>query len=106
MRGEVRGTGGGRAVRWRRREQRAGAHLEREAHVCDAGGVEAQRLVERRRTLPSRKEGIRCGAWCGPGGVRAVQLRRREQRPGGGLAGGVRAQGKRQSAPKTCRTWL
>eukprot|EP00964_Phaeocystis_antarctica_P023617 scaffold13190_cov60-Phaeocystis_antarctica.AAC.5 len=29
MRGEVRGTGGGRAVRWRRREQRAGGGPDR-----------------------------------------------------------------------------
>ena len=44
-----------------------GAHLEHVAHVCDAGRVEAERLVERRRALPSRKEGVRCGARCGPG---------------------------------------
>eukprot|EP00964_Phaeocystis_antarctica_P058602 scaffold34770_cov81-Phaeocystis_antarctica.AAC.1 len=36
-----------------------GAHPEHHAHVCDFGGVEAQRLVERRRVLPSRKQGIR-----------------------------------------------
>ena len=29
-----------------------GAHPEHEAHINDAGGVEAQRLVERRRLLP------------------------------------------------------
>ena len=33
-----------------------GAHDEHEAHGLDAGRVEAQRLVERRRLLPSRKE--------------------------------------------------
>jgi len=33
------------------------AHLEHEGHVCDAGGVKAQRLVEGRRGLPSRREG-------------------------------------------------
>jgi len=38
-----------------------GAHGEHEAHVRDAGGVEAQRLVEGRRALPSRREGMRCG---------------------------------------------
>eukprot|EP00964_Phaeocystis_antarctica_P058049 scaffold34414_cov60-Phaeocystis_antarctica.AAC.4 len=48
-----------------------GAHPEHVAHVCDAGRVEAQRLVERRRVLPSRKEGMRCGARCGLGGERA-----------------------------------
>eukprot|EP00964_Phaeocystis_antarctica_P156657 scaffold126464_cov39-Phaeocystis_antarctica.AAC.1 len=44
-----------------------GAHLEHPLHGCDAGRVEAQRLVERVRVLPSRKEGVRCGARCGPG---------------------------------------
>ena len=37
------------------------AHVEHVAHVRDAGGVEAQRLVKRRRALPSRREGRRCG---------------------------------------------
>ena len=44
--------------------------MEHLVHVRDAGGVEAQRLVEGPRLLPSRKEGIRCGARCGPGGGR------------------------------------
>eukprot|EP00964_Phaeocystis_antarctica_P033236 scaffold18868_cov59-Phaeocystis_antarctica.AAC.1 len=39
-----------------------GAHGDHEAHVRDAGRVEAQRLVERRRVLPSRKDGVRSGA--------------------------------------------
>ena len=29
-----------------------GAHVEHVANICDAGGVEAQRLVERPRALP------------------------------------------------------
>ena len=45
-----------------------GAHGEHVVHGCDAGRVEAERLVERRRVLPSRKEGVRCGVRCGPGG--------------------------------------
>ena len=49
-----------------------GAHIEHAAHVRDAGRVEAQRLVERRRFLPSRKVGMRRGKRCGPGGVRAL----------------------------------
>ena len=49
-----------------------GAHIEHEAHVRDLGRVEAERLVERRRFLPSRKAGMRCGARYGPGGVRAL----------------------------------
>jgi len=57
------------------------AHEEHVAHVLvrDAGGVKAQRLVEGRRALPSRREGMRCGGercasrkaggpvWCGGG---------------------------------------
>ena len=31
-----------------------GAHLEHGGYGCDLGGVKAQRLVERRRELPSR----------------------------------------------------
>ena len=34
-----------------------GAHVEHLVHVRDAGGIEAQRLVERKRTLPSHKGG-------------------------------------------------
>ena len=48
-----------------------GANVEHAVHVRDAGRVKAQRLVERRRVLPSRKEGLRCGARCGLGGGRA-----------------------------------
>eukprot|EP00964_Phaeocystis_antarctica_P130451 scaffold94312_cov54-Phaeocystis_antarctica.AAC.2 len=48
-----------------------GAHVEHGVHGCDAGRVEAQRLVERRRALPSQKEGVRCRARCGPGAGRA-----------------------------------
>ena len=45
---------------------REGAHVEHIAHGCDAGGVEAQRLVERRRTLP-RVARRACGAVRGSG---------------------------------------
>jgi hypothetical protein len=55
-----------------------GAHVEHLVHGRDAGGVKAQRLVEGRRALPSRGEGMRCGGercetgrreglWCGGG---------------------------------------
>ena len=50
---------------------RGGTRPEHVGHGCDAGGVEAQRLVERIRVLPSRRGGIRCGARGGPGGERA-----------------------------------
>ena len=54
---EVAGDGGARSVQERARLQiggraRGGAHMEHLLHGCDAGGVEAQRLVERRRVLP------------------------------------------------------
>ena len=35
-----------------------GAHRKHVRHVCDSRRVEAQRLVERLQSLPSRKEGI------------------------------------------------
>eukprot|EP00964_Phaeocystis_antarctica_P082886 scaffold52065_cov42-Phaeocystis_antarctica.AAC.1 len=44
---------------------RGGAHVEHGAHVRDAGGVEAQRLVEHRRALPRverRAYGVRRSA--------------------------------------------
>ena len=72
------GDGGASSVQGRalycRLEGRAreGAHVEHVAHVCDAGCVKTQRLVERPCVLPSRKEGIRCGARCGPADRRAV----------------------------------
>eukprot|EP00964_Phaeocystis_antarctica_P032502 scaffold18408_cov61-Phaeocystis_antarctica.AAC.3 len=94
VRGEVYGSGGSR--RWDDRgargvqggvrlqiggRARGGAHVEHVAHVCDAGGVEAQQLVERRRVLP-RVETRACGAGrdCGPAGggdsvQRAVKAR-------------------------------
>ena len=48
---EAAGDGGARSVQERARLQiqgraRGGAHLEHVFHVVDAGGVEAQRLVE------------------------------------------------------------
>ena len=85
MRGEMRAAGGGRPrgggraqaactgrVRQKADGQGArGAHPKHGVHGRDLDGVEAQRLVEHRGELPSRKEGIRCGARCGPGGERA-----------------------------------
>ena len=41
-----------------------GAHVEHPQHGRDLGRVEAERLVERRRALPSRKAGMRCGKTC------------------------------------------
>ena len=42
------------------------AFSEHFAHGRDLGRVEAERLVERRRALPSRKAGMRCGRRYGP----------------------------------------
>ena len=55
--GGWRATAAASSVQGRARLQiggraRGGAHVEHLAHGCDAGGVEAQRLVERRRGLP------------------------------------------------------
>ena len=54
-------------------EDRAGAepHLKHVPHARDAGGVEAQRLVERPRALPSPKGGMLRWRYAGPGGGRA-----------------------------------
>ena len=42
-----------------------GAHTEHAFHGLDAGRVEGQRLIERRRRLPSRKKGTCiCAMWC------------------------------------------
>ena len=43
-----------------------GAHGEHALHVRDLGRIEAERLVELRSELPSRKAGMRCGKRCGP----------------------------------------
>ena len=63
MQGRARLQIGGRA--------RGGAHVEHAAHGGDAGGVEAQRLVERRRVLPRVKKEA-----CGAG--RGIRVGRRE----------------------------
>ena len=118
LRGEVRpgrreaaGDRGASSVRGRARLQiggrpRGGAHVEHLVHACDAGGIEAQRLVEGVRPLPSRKKGIRgCGVRYGLGGGRACS--------GGGASGvhgevlnlswGVKAA---RSARGTCGSWF
>ena len=50
FRGKARLKAGGQGT--------CGAHVEHLLHGRDLGRVEAQRLVERRRALPSRKEGM------------------------------------------------
>ena len=46
-------------------------HRKHAIDAYDFGRVEAQWLVERKRVLSSRKEGIRSGARCGSAGGRA-----------------------------------
>eukprot|EP00964_Phaeocystis_antarctica_P062004 scaffold37095_cov57-Phaeocystis_antarctica.AAC.1 len=85
-----------------------GAHPEHVAHVRDAGRVEAQRLVERPRVLPSRKEGVRCRARCGPGaGERgpAAAHERHARREGPAVEAGG-AIGHARSARRTWCAWL
>eukprot|EP00964_Phaeocystis_antarctica_P078702 scaffold48962_cov58-Phaeocystis_antarctica.AAC.3 len=56
---------------------RGGAHPEHLVHGCDARGVEAQRLVERRRLLPiveRRAYGAVRGAGSDTGGRRALAM--------------------------------
>ena len=72
-------AGGGQGTR--------GAHGEHGEHIRDLGRVEAERLVERRCALPSRKADIQCAAMCSPGGVRAL---------GGGDASGMNGEGSTQ----------
>ena len=68
-------TGGSDSTRLKAAGQGTrGAHFEHAAHGCDARRVEAERLVERRRVLPSRKAGMRRGTRYGPGGVRASDM--------------------------------
>eukprot|EP00964_Phaeocystis_antarctica_P105649 scaffold70636_cov51-Phaeocystis_antarctica.AAC.2 len=99
MRGEVRarrrggrgGEGGESGVHGKGPKLEAGgqgrrrAHKKHVPHECDAGGVEAQRLVERNRALPSQMQGIRSGVRCGSGGgegVGATVWRKRRARRG------------------------
>ena len=71
------------------------ANVKHVAHVRDTGSVEAERLVERRRPLPSRKEGVRCGARYGPGGERAwVGGSARAECTGGGPDSRLRARAR------------
>ena len=80
MRVGRRGGGGRRRLKERagqgltadyRGKALGGAHPEHVAHVRDAGGVEAQRLVKRRRALP-RVERRAYGVGCGRQAVGAV----------------------------------
>eukprot|EP00964_Phaeocystis_antarctica_P004951 scaffold2698_cov48-Phaeocystis_antarctica.AAC.3 len=81
---------------------RGGAHVEHVAHVRDAGGVEAQRLVQRRRALP-RVERRACGVGRGVrvGGAAGGGRPRRMQRAGEGAAADWGA-GRGGARPEHC----
>ena len=78
-----------------------GAHVEHVGHVRDAGRVEAERLVERRRALPSRKAGVRCGARCVGRGREGVGRRQRTSGMHGERARLWRLGGARACAERT-----
>ena len=89
-----------------------GAHKKHSTHGCDAGGVEAQRLIERLRVLPSRKERayIRRAAEVRAARHRRVGMgRRRPKRHMPGRAPTIKDGGPcttAGSAPETCFSWL
>ena len=83
--GPTEGSRGGQGTRR--------AHLKHPGHVRDAGRVEAQRLVERRRVLPSQKGGMRRGVrWRGATAAQAACTRMARLK-----AAGARARAERTS---------
>eukprot|EP00964_Phaeocystis_antarctica_P012384 scaffold6827_cov55-Phaeocystis_antarctica.AAC.5 len=97
--GGVRALGGGDACGGTR-----GAHVEHAVHVSNAGRVEAERLVERPRVLPSRKVGMRRGKR-GPGNVRELVAATQAACARGGPDSRLWGPGHAWSAPRTCRPW-
>ena len=97
MRGEVRAGRREGVRRWRRKRHARGkarlkavggqgtrgAHVEHGAHVRDLGGVKAQRLIERQRVLPSRREGHAMRGEVRAGRREGVGRRRRKRRARG-----------------------
>ena len=72
---EAAGDRGASSVQGRARLQiggraRRGAHVEHAVHVRDAGGIKAQRLVERRKLPRVERRVFGAGRGCGPGGGR------------------------------------
>ena len=101
---EAAGDHGARSVQRRARLQvgsraRGGAHPEHGLHVRDAGGVEAQRLVERPRFLPivERRAYVRCGA--------RVQASRRGRRRPARAGEGSTADWDRTGVERTRNIW-
>eukprot|EP00964_Phaeocystis_antarctica_P056753 scaffold33519_cov52-Phaeocystis_antarctica.AAC.1 len=83
---------------------RGRAHIEHGVHVYDAGGVEAQRLVERHRALPrvERRHAVR-GEVNGSGGSRRWTTAAHAALAGEGAAADW-GQGTGRSAPGTSGT--
>ena len=80
----------------------AAPHVKHPGHARDFGRVETQRLVERRRRLPSPKGGMlrgRHASWVAGGARPGVRKRACGVHPGGGL-------GRRGAAPQTSGTCL
>jgi hypothetical protein len=79
----------------------AEAHIEHGAHVCNAGGVKAQRLVESKRTLPSPKgasEHTKGSAWQGRNGTERRVNQERARRACGPQ---LRSVGRRRRRKRT-----
>jgi len=85
----VWGSGGSSGVHRERPDSRRegqgtrGAHVEHVAHARDLGGVKAQRLVKRKRVLPSRTEGHAMRGEVRAGRREGVRRRRRKRRARG-----------------------
>ena len=77
----------------------ARAHLKHAVHVCDARRVDTQRLVERRRALRCRKEGILSGVRPARR-CRAAERRRRKRYMQGKGPTGDRVHGTLGAHPK------
>ena len=121
MRGEVRAGRREGVRRWRRKRQAActgkaklkafggqgtrGAHVEHVAHGRDLGGVEAQRLIERRRGLPSRREGHAMRGEVRAGRREGVGRRRRKRHARGRPDSRLVGSGHARSARRTSGTW-
>jgi len=79
-----------------------GAHREHGEHVCDLGGVKAQRLIERRRDLPSRREGHAMRGEVRAGRREGVGRSRRKRHAREGPTQGCWGPGHARSARRTC----
>jgi hypothetical protein len=77
-----------------------GAHVEHLVHVRDLGGVKAQRLIERHRVLPSRREGHAMRGEARAGRREGVGRRRKRHARGKARFKAVGDQGTRGAHPE------